>query len=642
MNFDSLIKNPKAFVKNPTLKDLILMATELDRLYHEEDDSPVPDEAYDILVKEIARRSPNNKYLKKIGSKALGGIKVRLDTPMPSLDKRFPDTKELTKFLSSGDQFVLSDKKDGQSLTLGYPKGELEYARTRGDGVVGQDVSGICPALGVPHSIGKTMEVRVEFIMSKAVFASKYKGKTVGGRVYKVARNMAAGLSKRNEPSKFVKDVHVRAFEILSGYGSDKPQSEQLKILKKLGFNVVPYKVVQNLTEKQLVAYYNERKAKSEYELDGIVVAKDVKYRHTADNPKHAVAFKINSLENSVITKVLEIEWKQSRHGKLVPTVWIEPVEINGVTINKITGHNWFFIQNGFRYKDRGDKPPVRAINSGAEVRILRRGDVIPHIEEVVRPARRPAVPSQDYKVVGVDAMAVETDASKERQILHFFTTMEVEGIKLGTIRKLEAVGLDSITRILRAGTADFVKAEGIQQATAVRLYKGIQSLKTNGATFAKLGHASGVFGNKIGETKLQAVYDKYPRILTWGEKSPSWITAKLEEVEGIATLASVIAKKLPRFIRFLERNKLKIVAPKRVKATGKKMVGHTVLFTSVRDAELKNWIEANGGKIASTVKQASILVVKDKDAVNNKIDYARSNRIPIYTVAGFRQKYGI
>ena len=71
-------------------------------------------------------------------------------------------------------------------------------------------------------------------------------------------------------------------------------------------------------------------------------------------------------------------------------------------------------------------------------------------------------------------------------------------------------------------------------------------------------------------------------------------------------------------------------------------MVGHTVLFTSVRDAELKNWIEANGGKIASTVKQASILVVKDKDAVNNKIDYARSNRIPIYTVAGFRQKYGI
>lgn len=642
MNFKPLIKNPKAFVKMPTLKDLILMATELDRLYHEEDDSPVPDEVYDILVKEIARRSPNNKYLKKIGSKALGGIKVRLNTPMPSLDKRFPDTKELSRFLSSGEQFVLSDKKDGQSLTLGYPKGKLEYARTRGDGIVGQDVSGICPALGVPHSIGKTMEVRVEFIMSKAKFDAKYKNKIVAGRKYKVARNMAAGLSKRNEPSKFVRDVDVRAFEILSGYGSDQPQSKQLAILKRLGFNVVPHKVVRKLTEEKLIAYYNERRAKSEYALDGIVVARDVTYKHTAENPKHAVAFKINSLENSVITKVLRIEWKQSRHNKLVPTVWIEPVVVDGVEINKISGHNWFFIQNGFRYKDRASKPPVRAINTGAEVRILRRGDVIPHIEEVVRPARRPAVPSQAHKVVGVDAMAVETDASKERKILHFFTTMEVEGIKLGTIRKLEAVGLDSITRILRAGTADFVKADGIQQATAVRLYTGIQAIKKNGATFAKLGHASGVFGNKIGDGKLQAVYDKYPRILSWGEKSESWITAKLEQVDGIDTLASVIAKKLPRFIRFLERNGLKVVAPVRTKVTGKKMAGQTVLFTSVRDADLKKWIESNGGKIASTVKQASILIVKDKDAVNQKIDYARSNRIPIFTVAGFKQKYGI
>jgi DNA ligase (NAD+) len=642
MNFKPLIKNPKAFVKTLTVKEMVEMATELDRLYHELDDSPVPDEAFDILVKEIAERSPNNKYLKKVGSKALGGIKVRLNTPMPSLDKRFPGTKELTKFLSAGDQHVLSDKKDGQSLTLGYQKGRLTYAYTRGDGIVGQDVSGICPALGVPQSIGKTMEVRVEFIMSKAKFDSKYKGKVVAGRKYKVARNMAAGLSKRNEPSKFVRDVDVRAFEILSGYGSDQPQSKQLAILKQLGFNVVPYKVVKNLTEQKLVAYYNERRAKSEYEIDGIVVARDVSYKHTAENPKHAVAFKINSLENSVVTKVLRIEWKQSRHNKLVPTVWIEPVTVNGVEINKITGHNWFFIQNGFRYKDRASKPPVRAINVGAEVRILRRGDVIPHIEEVVRPARRPAVPSQAYKIVGVDAMAVETDASKERKILHFFTTMEVEGIKLGTIRKLEAVGLDSITRILRAGTADFVKAEGIQQATAIRLYKGIQAIKKNGATFAKLGHASGVFGSKIGDVKLQAVYDMYPRILSWGEKDTDWITAKLEQVEGISTLASVIAKRLPRFIRFLERNELKVVAPKRTKVKGSAMAGKSVLFTSVRDAELKKWIEENGGKIASTVKQANILIVKDKDAENQKITFARENGIPIHTVAGFKQKYGI
>lgn len=641
MNFRSLIKNPKAFVQTPTLKDLILMATELDRLYHEEDNSPVPDEVYDILVGEIARRSPNNKYLKKIGSKALGGIKVKLNTPMPSLDKRFPGTKELTRFLSSGASFVLSDKKDGQSLTLGYPEGDLEYAYTRGDGLIGQDVSGICPALGVPQSIGKTMEVRVEFIMSKAKFQSKYLGKKVEGRVYKVARNMAAGLSKRGVASKFVKDVDVIAFEILSGYGSDKPQSKQLAILKRLGFNVVPNKTVKNLTEEELVAYYHERKGQRKYEIDGVVVAKDIPYKHGADNPKHAVAFKINSLDDSIVTKVVSVEWKQSRHSKLVPTVWIEPVVVAGVTINKVTGHNWFFIQHGFRFKDRKKKPPVRAINVGSEVRILRRGDVIPHIEEVTRPARRPAVPPQDHKVVGVDAMAVETYASQERKILHFFTTLEVEGIKIGTIRKLEAIGLDSITKILRAGTATLVKADGIQQTSAVRLYQGIQSLKKNGATFAKLGHASGVFGNKIGDGKLQAVYEKYPRILSWGEKDTDWITAKLEEVDGVATLASVIAKKLPRFIRFLDRTGIPVAAPEKIAKTGSKMEGKVVLFTSVRDAALEKWIKSNGGKIASTVKQANILLVKE-GASNSKIDYARANSIPVVTVNGFKQKYGI
>lgn len=638
MNFKALIGNPRAVAESLSIKEAVDMAKELDRLYHEGANSPVPDEVYDVLVKVIAERSPNNKYLKKIGSKVSSGVKVRLKTPMPSLDKRFPGTKELTKFLTPG-TFVLSDKKDGQSLTLGYPTGTLSYARTRGDGIVGQDVSGICPALKVPQSINKTMEVRVEFIMSKSRFESKFKG---GSDNYKVARNMVAGLTKRNEASMHVEATDVFAFEILSGYGSDKPQSQQLKILERLGFKVVPHKVMKNLTEAQLVAYYQERKKKAKYEIDGIVVAKDVPYRHTSDNPKHAVAFKINSIDDAQTTKVIDIEWKQSRHRKLVPTIWIEPIFISGVEVNKVTGHNWFFIQNGFRFKDIKMKPPVRAINIGSVVRVSRRGEVIPHIEEVVKPSRRPSVPTQEYEVTGVDAIAVDKTASVEQKIKHFFTVMEIEGIKLGTIRKLETVGLNTITKILRAGSADFMKAEGIQHTSAVRLYKGIQEFKTRGASFAKLGHASGVFGNKIGETKLQAVYDHYPRILSWADKDTGWLTAKLEQVAGLQTLAAVIAKKLPAFVRFIERNSLTITRPKTVKKIGNSMTDRAVLFTSVRDKELEEWIKANGGKIATTVKQATILIVKDKGASNTKIDYARENNIPIFTVDGFKKKYGI
>lgn len=636
MNYKALIRNPRAVAESLSIKEAVDMAKELDRLYHEGANSPVPDEVYDVLVKVIAERSPNNKYLKKIGSKVSSGVKVRLNTPMPSLDKRFPGTKELNKFLVPG-AFVVSDKKDGQSLTLGYPSGTLSYAYTRGDGVIGQDVSGVCPALKVPQTINKTMEVRVEFIMPKARFEAKFKSAE-----YKVARNMVAGLTKRNEPSRHVANTDVVAFEILSGYGSDKPQSQQLKILERLGFQVVVHKVMKNLTEEQLVAYYHERKKKAKYEIDGIVVAKDVAYRHTANNPKHAIAFKINSIEDAQQTKIVDIEWKQSRHRKLVPTIWIEPIFINGVEVNKVTGHNWFFIQNGFRFKDRAKKPPVRPINIGSIVLVSRRGEVIPHVEEVVKPARRASVPTQEHTVIGVDAMAVDKTASVEQKIKHFFTTMEVEGIKLGTIRKLETVGLNTITKILRAGSADFMQAEGIQHTSAVRLYKGIQELKTKGSSFAKLGHASGVFGNKIGETKLQAVYDHYPRIMSWADKDTGWLTAKLEQVAGLQTLAAVIAKKLPMFVRFVERNGLTIIKPKIVKATGSAMKDRAVLFTSVRSKELEDWIKANGGKVATTVKQANILIVKDTGASNTKIDYARDNSIPIFTVDGFKKKYGI
>lgn len=641
MNFKALIRNPRAYAESLTLRDAIGMAKELDRRYHEDANSPVPDEVYDVLVKVIAERSPNNPYLRKVGSSVKSGQKVRLDTPMPSLDKRFPGTPELKKFLRPG-TYVLSDKKDGNSLTVGYTNRTLSYARTRGDGVVGQDVSGICPALNVPTKLAKgVIEVRCEMIMQKDLFATKYHKREVQGRTYKSARNMVAGLTKRNEASKFVRDTDVYALEILKGYGADKPLSQQFKILKSLGFTVVPHKVVENLTEAELIAYYGERKKKAHYEIDGIVVARDVPYKRTADNPKHAVAFKINSIDDAIETKVTGIEWTQSRHNKLVPVIHIEPVEINGAEVAKITGHNFFFIQNGFRYKDRAKNPKVMPINKGAIVKILRRGEVIPHVEEVVRAAKMPAKPDVDYKVSSVNAIAVQKDASKERKILHFFTTLEVEGIKLGTIRKLEEAGLNTISKILKAGTEDFMRAEGIQHTTALTLYRNIKKLKSEGASFAKLGHASGVFGDKIGEVKLQAVYDTYPRIVSLASKDVNWLTGKLEQVAGLKTLASTIAVKLPKFVQFLERTGLKVVTVK-IERSGNAMDGKVVLFTSVRDKDLAQWIVANGGRIASTVKQANVLIVKDKGASNTKIDYAKQNSIPLFTVEGFRRKYGI
>lgn len=646
MNFKPLIRNPRAFAESLSIKDAVAMARELDRLYHEDADSPVPDEVYDVLRKVIEERSPNNSYLKKVGSKVGSGVKVKLKTPMPSLDKRFPGTKELTRFLVPG-TYVLSHKLDGNSIVIGYVDGLPAYVYTRGDGLTGQNVSGILPSLYIPKKIGnRTLEVRAELIMSDTTFNSKFRGVDIGGRTYKVARNMVAGLTKRNVADKFVKACDVAAFEILNGYGSDKPLSHQLAQLKKWGFGVAPFEVVKNPTEQYLLDKYREWKPDGgygkPYAIDGVVVTRDISYKRSASNPKHSVAFKVNTIDDAVTTKVTKVEWIQSRHNKLVPTIHIEPVVIGGATLSKITGHNFYFIQHGFRYYDRDKGLPVRLIGPGAEVRILRRGDVIPHVEDVVRPVRRPCLPDVAYKLGKneVEAYAEDTSVSNERRILHFFSTLDVEGIKLGTIRKLEAVGLNTVSRILKASSASFMQAEGIQHATAVKLYQNIKKLRTEGAGFAKLGHASGAFGNKIGEGKLQFCIDTYPKLMSWVDvKSTAYIENKLSAVNGIDAQAAIIAKRLPRFARFLARTGIPI-KEKTVTKVGSKLTDQAVLFTSVRDKELAEYVLANGGKVATTVKQATMLIIKE-GASNTKIDEAKELGKPVYTIAAFKKKFG-
>src|SRR5690606_19795546 len=155
-------------------------------------------------------------------------------------------------------------------------------------------------------------------------------------------------------------------------------------------------------------------------------------------NPTHAYAFKINSLESSVVVKVKDVVWEESRYGRLVPRVLIEPTVIGGVRVEYFTGHNNYFITHGHIKPKRGKKPPPepRPINKGAMIRAIRSGDVIPYIMEVVKPARYPSEPQQPYVEDGVHLRVVEDDSDLRRikELTHFFTTIEVEGLKQGVV----------------------------------------------------------------------------------------------------------------------------------------------------------------------------------------------------------------
>lgn len=648
-NLRSLKSRPQEYVEELNKKESVELATYFDYRYHEKNKPVVEDEVYDILIDHIKDKWPKAAYLKKVGHKVAtkGRKEVSLPVQMWSLSKVKPETRGLEDFIRGS--LVVSEKLDGISLLVEYKSGVPYACYTRGNGIRGQDVSGVLPALKIPKRIPIKTDifVRCEFIIKRKSFTDKHSNASGKGS-YKTSRNMGGGLLTRNEASSAVRDFDVVAYEIPKGKGSGKPLSQQLGELKRMGFSVVRHKKYSGLTAERLTKIHDNVRAKSPYDVDGIVVTQDKAYRPTSGNPKHSKAFKVNSLESTKVVKVKDVEWKRSRHGKWIPRVIVDPVVLGGVSVTSFTGHNYYYIQNGFRYQDRNKGLPVRPLNKGSEIRVVRSGDVIPYIMEVLKPARRPSQPDVAFTLdsSGVHAMDVREkgakldDTQKVQRIVHFFSAMKMKGVKSGIIEKLYDSKFRTLRSILHAPPEKLMRAEGIQQKTAENIVKAIQLGLASNATFARLGYASSVFGDKIGESKLQAVIDEIPDIMQLATTlTPRQLQDRIEEVPGIKTQASIIAKRLPRFVRFLELNRLKIVGEVKQEKQSSRLSGMKVLFTSVRDDDLLTAIIANGGDKASSVKSATHLVVKP-GASNKKTDQAEELGLPILTVEQFRKKF--
>lgn len=631
-------RRPQEYVANLNRKESIDLAKYLDYRYFEKNKPVVSDEHYDILADSIAERWPKAAYNKKVGHKPQQKRKeVALPHKMASLSKLKPESRGLSEFIDA--PIVVSEKLDGISLLLEYDKGKLVRCYTRGDGTRGQDVSGVIPALNAPKTISVKQQllVRCEFLIRGKKFAKHSKE---GGGKYETARNMGGGLLTRNEPSAAVKDFDVVAYELAKGRGAGQPLASQLKALRTMGFTVVKHKLYRDLTVERLIKLHDSIRAKSVYALDGIVLSQNVSYRPSARNPEHAKAFKINSIASSSVVEVKDVEWKKSRHDKWIPRVIVDPVRLGGVTVRAFTGHNYFFIKNGFSYKDRRLTMPVRPIGKGAKIRVIRSGDVIPYIMEVVKPARRPSVPTGDYTLdsSGVHAVAPKQTGDKERvqKLVHFFSAMKMKGIKTGVVERLYAGGFKTLRSILHADV-ESLQVDGIKEKGAQNIHDAIRKSLVD-PKFATVAYASSLFGDKIGVSKLQAVIDSVPNIMELTEQlTVRELRDRISEVPGIKTMALPIARGLPRFAKFLSRNKIKLGSEVRP-VEGGRLSDVKVLFTSVRDDDLLQEVIEQGGKKAGSVRTATHVVIKE-GASNNKIDAALEAGLPVMTVPEFRKR---
>ena len=619
-------------LENLSEAELANLLTVANDAYYNSKTSLLTDNEYDIIKEYMETKYPKNEVLAHIGAPVTRN-KVKLPYNMPSMDKIKPDTNALSNWMKKyTGPYELSCKLDGVS-GMYSTEGDVPKLYTRGDGMVGQDITHLLRVLKLPNVKG--FVVRGEFIISKRVFNEKYKN------TFANPRNLVSGIINSKTIDEKTNDLHFVAYEIIQP--QMKP-SEQYAKLTELGFEVVYNKIEDKLTNELLSDMLIDLRAKHEYEIDGIIVCDDKVHIRRDGNPEYAFAFKMVMSDQMAEVKVIDVIWTPSKSGYLKPRVRIEPIHLGGVTIEYATGFNGNFIE-------------TNKIGIGALIMIIRSGDVIPHIKSVTVPAEKAKMPIVPYHWTDTHVDIVLDNISEDveviaKNITAFFVDLGVDGLSGGNVKRIINAGYDSIPKILKMEKVDFAKVEGFKDKMVEKVFSGIKT-KVQQAPLINIMAASNLFGRGIGVRKISPIIEAYPDILTRPETDERKI-AMLIGVNGVGPeTAKLFVNNIATFIQFLKDCDLeyklanKPLIDKPLENTLEPIdISHPlyqkhIVMTKVRDATIIDGLKRVGGVLDDAMtKNTYALIVKIKDDVSNKTKYAVTNNIPIFTPAEFIEKY--
>jgi DNA ligase (NAD+) len=371
--------------------ELLALLTKYKDAYY--NDAPlVSDAAYDALEDEFRDLVPDHEFFATVGAPAAAVTsweKAQHAIPMGSLNKAVSEEEfrawaarcdELGKKDKLGaitkDLFV-TEKLDGLSLAVTYENGKLSDAITRGDGQLGERILANAKRMkGVPPKLKKpvSITVRGEIILKLSDMKKAFPGAAN-------PRNQASGTSKRFD-GQGCEHLTVMFYDL---DGEElKTETKKFARLAELGL-IVPFGEATDLDGALKIHqdYSKTRRAKLDYEIDGLVVrAHDVRTQHMlgelGNRPRAAVAYKFAS--QAKVSKLIDILWETGSSGRVTPVAIVEPVQLAGAMVQRASLHN------------AGNVAEL-GIGIGDEVLISRRNDVIPYVEEVVKSAGKPAKP---------------------------------------------------------------------------------------------------------------------------------------------------------------------------------------------------------------------------------------------------------
>jgi NAD-dependent DNA ligase len=617
------------YFNTETLKILHEMKLYADHNYYNEGkETGFDDYQYDMLKETLQHRDPNYKV--PIGAKIREGEnRVKLPFWLGSMDKFKPeDDSEIKRWLDKNraNDYIIEDKLDGVSCLVVVKKGRIKLY-TRGDGIIGADISYLAPYFDtIPEKIDVDISIRGELIMPVDVFNKKY------SKEYANPRNMVAGRIGAKKIREGISDIKFIAYEIVGEGIMDKP-SVQLNYLQQLGFSTVKNEIVHTITTETLIETFLRFKNDNIFEIDGIIIQPDKKYeRNTDGNPDYAFAFKMRLKDNIVEAEVVDVTWNVSKWGQLKPRIKIKPVKLGGVTITYTTGFNAKYIYDN-------------KIGEGAKIKITRSGDVIPYIVEVVKKAKEPDMPVVTWKwnKSGVDIITDELDAIMCIKLLHsFFDKLNVKQLGEQRIGKLYVSGLDTLLKIIAASKKRISESEGIGDKIGQTIHTNIKKSLQNVYVADILG-ASGIFGFGIGRVRVNNLFDEIPNILEYNKTmTKKELYTKIMQIEGFSDITTKnIIDNIDWAIKFITALDNFAVFKKRI-IVGNNMDGLKVVFTGFRDVDLQEKIVARGGKVSNSVsKNTNILVVANKNAkLSGKATAAKKLGIEILEKDEFINKY--
>ncbi|MGI5893508.1 MAG: NAD-dependent DNA ligase LigA [Candidatus Merdivicinus sp.] len=633
------------------------------RLYYTLDSPEISDYEYDMLMQELKKIeaeypdeiSPDSPT-GRIGDESLFNTfeKVEHVVPMGSLQDVFSE-EELFEFghrcktAIPEAEFIVEPKIDGLSVSLEYRDGKFVRGSTRGNGLVGEDVTlNLKTIRSIPMILQQNLpyvEVRGEVYMPKAVFEMLVAQQIENEESpFKNPRNAAAGGLRQKDPRvTAARKLSIFVFNLQQIEGKEiSGHKESLDVLQELGFTVIPsYRRFDNIEEAvEEVRRIGEMRGQYSFDIDGAVIKVDNFAQRellgsTAKFPRWAVAFKYPPEEKETVLR--EISIQVGRTGACTPTAIFDPITLAGTTVSRAVLHNQDFITE----KD---------LRIGDTILVRKAGEIIPEVlgsvchQDGSEPYRIPMeCPVCHSETVKEDAVIrcinPNCPATLRRNLIHFASraAMDIEGLGPAAIDQLlENRMIESSADLYSLTMEQLTGLERFAETSARNLLEAIEKSKQN--PLSRLLFGLGI--RNIGERAAQLLARQF-------RSMDAVMEASRDDISQIDGFGEIMAESVFDFFRKEETHalieqfrKAGLNFTEDIVETGETFVEKTFVLTGTLShytrQEAKALIERNGGKVTSSVSKKTDYVLAGEDA-GSKLTKAQQLGITILTEAEFQ-----